>query len=156
MSFLSGNHYTSVSINNDYEMYPNIIKVIKDGKSGLYSYDIEKAVYPKKKKIDKPTYEIHKVTGDTIYYVPDIIELSFTKKGSVKVKEVLPIVYDNIQQHPISGLVYLYKNEQKGIYPQHTQTAFSSFDEKTRSFYSIYKNGKWGWIDLKTFREYYF
>ena len=157
ISFLSGKDYTSVSINNDYEVYPNIIKIVKGGKSGLYSYNIDEAVYYKDKKNEQKVFAINKVTSDTIFMPPPIIDvISFVKKGSVKVKEVLPIVYDNIQQHPINGLVYLYKNEQKGIYPQYTQTDLSSLNEKTSSFYSIHKNGKWGWIDLKTFKEYYF
>jgi len=154
ISFLSGKDYTSVSINNDYEVYPNIIKIMKDGKSGLYSYDIDETVYYKDKKKERKVFEISKVTGDTILMPPVVID--FTKKGNVKVKEVLPVVYDSIQQHPINGLVYLYKNDKKGIYPKHPTADFSSFDEKTRSFYSINKNGKWGWIDLKTFKEYYF
>lgn len=157
ISFVSGANYTSESVNNDYEIYSNIIKIVKDGKSGLYSYNIDEAIYPKKKKkVHKPAYEVSKVTGDTIYNVPEIIPISFSKKGTVAVKEVLPIVYDSIKQHPLNGLVYLYKDDKKGLYPNYIQTDFSSLDEKTKSFYSIHKNGKWGWLDLRNYKEYFF
>lgn len=154
MSFLSGDNYTSVSVNNDYEVYPNIIKIVKDGKSGLYSYNIEEAIYPKKKKKKNTNFVISKVTGDTIFAPLEPFFLN--KKGLVRVKEVLPITFDKIHQSSINGLVYLYKDEKKGIYPQHTQADFNSFNEKTFSFYSINRNGKWGWIDLRTHKEYYF
>lgn len=158
LSFLNDKTYVTKSINNDYNPYPLLIKVTKNGKDGIYTYNLENAIYPKKKKSPKKKiYTIDTVTRDTIY-VPEIIEpiYSLNKKGTIAFKEVLPIVYNQIQQNTNTGLIYLYKDNKIGIYPDHINTSFSVFDEKTTSFYKITKNEKQGWLDIKTFKEYYF
>ncbi|QCE41945.1 hypothetical protein [Psychroserpens sp. NJDZ02] len=163
LSFLNDKKYTSESVNNKYYTHPNLIKIIKDGKSGIYSYKLDDAKFPKKEKRkvkEKYAYDIDVTTGDTIFMVvPEIIEIepiSFAKKGEIKLNQILAIEYDYIQQSEINGLIYLYKNKQIGIYPNHIITNFDKFKEKTTSFYEITKNEKQGWIDIRTFQEYYF
>lgn len=161
LSFLNEKKYTSESINNTYYSHPNLIRIVKEGKSGIYSYNLDDANFPKKgkrKKKEKYVYDIDETTGDTIFIaVPELIEpISFTKKGKIKLNQILPTEYNHIQQNEINGLIYLYKNNQIGIYPNHIITSFDKFKEKTTSFYEISKNEKQGWIDIRTFEEYYF
>ncbi|MGG6231003.1 hypothetical protein [Tenacibaculum sp. SDUM215027] len=166
LSFLNGKRYTSESVNNKYYTYPNLIKIVEKGKSGIYSYSLDDAKFPIEKKITKKeklisNYVIDKVTGDTIFIdIPEIITpiepISFTKKGSIEPKQILPVKYNSIFQNEDNGLIYLYNNNQIGIYPYHTTTSFDFFNKKTTSFYEISKNGKQGWIDIITFEEYYF
>ena len=155
LSFLNEEKYTSQSVNNKYYTHPDLIKIIKDGKSGIYSYNLDDAKFSKKGKRKKYVYNINATTGDTIF-IPIPERISFTKKGKIKLNQILPTEYNRIQQSEINGLIYLYKNNQIGIYPNHIITSFDKFKEKTTSFYAISKNGKQGWIDIRTFQEYYF
>ena len=158
LSFLNDKTYVTKSINNDYNPHPLLIKVTKNGKDGIYTYNLEDVIYPKKQKSKKrEIYTIDTVTRDTIY-VPEPIDspFFFNKKGTIVFKEVLPIVYNQIQQNTNTGLIYLYKDNKIGLYPNLISTSFSVFDEKTTSFYKITKNEKQGWLDIKTFKEYYF
>lgn len=166
LSFLNSKKYTSKSVNNRYHTYPNLIKIVKEGKSGIYSYDLDDSKFPTEKKITKKEkvkkdYAIDEATGDTIFVEPPVVltpiePISFTKKGSVTLKQILPIKYNHILQNEDNGLIYLYSNNQIGIYPYHITTSFDFFNKRTTSFYKISKNGKQGWIDIKTFKEYYF
>ncbi len=161
LTFLNGKKYISKSVNNTYNPYPNLIKIVKEGKSGIYSYHLDKARFPVKEKIkakEKYAYDIDAVTGNTIFIqIPIPVEpISFIKKGSVKLQEILSINYNQIQQNEYNGLIYLYKNNQVGIYPNHISTNFILFKKKTTSFYEIIKNNKKGWLDIKNFEEYYF
>jgi hypothetical protein len=159
--FLSGILYTSESVNSLYNTYPNRLKIKKEGKSGIYSYAVDEAIYHTKEKTkakEKSDYDTSIINGDTIFVPVDIIpiEISLTKKGSVTLKQVLPFVYNDIQQNTKDGLVYLYKDGKVGIYPNYTTTPFDDLHAKTTSFYKICKNGKQGWLDIKIFKEYYF
>lgn len=159
--FFNGRNYTTESINSTYFSYPEFVKVTKDGKSGIYSYDFKDAVYPPVLKDEKNKivpYEIDKLTGDTIFQVNPVkpVPSSFIEKGSIQLKEVLPINCDSIQQNTSNGLVYLNKNGKIGFYPQHIDIEFERFEEVTKSFYKIKKEGNDGWIDITTFKEYYF
>ncbi|WP_158976210.1 hypothetical protein [Cellulophaga sp. L1A9] len=153
LSFLDGSNYISVSVNTQYQKYPNHIKIIRYGKSEIYSYDFDKAVYQKAAK-EKPAYFISERTKDTIFLLPTR-PLNFSKKGNVTLHRVLPEVYELINQNSKDGLIYLYNNNQIGIYPQHITPDFDQFKQKTTSFYQITKNGKKGWIDIKTFKEFF-
>lgn len=172
LSFLNGNVYISESINSVYMEYPMLIKIVKEGKSGIYSYNLEEAIYPNQatspikeetKVKQKPNYDTNIINGDTIF-VPvavlpiDIVPVEelFTKKGNITLTQVLPIVYNQIVQNPTDGLVYLYKDNKINIFPKYMRTNFEVFNQKTTSFYEITKNGKRGWLDIKTFKEYYF
>jgi hypothetical protein len=152
VSFLNNTNHTSVSVNNSYSPFPHLVKITKEGKKGIYSYNPDEGIYPSAKK-EKREYIIRKKTRDTIWK-PKLI--SFYKEGFVRLKEVLPIIYDSIELNPDDGLVYLVKDNMWGIYPNHINTSFQTFYKKTRSFYKIVKNGKQGWVDIKTFKEYYF
>ncbi|WP_062060013.1 hypothetical protein [Aquimarina longa] len=156
LSFITTKNYISESINSSYNKSPHLIKITKEGKSGIYSYTIDQATYPPKKAKEKPDYFIDETTGDTIFEPIAIVPISFLKKGSVMLQEVLPLVYDRIQMDSNNGLIYLYKDNLIGIYPNHISTTFEVFERKTSSFYRIVKDGKQGWIDIRTFKEYYF
>lgn len=160
LRFLNDSNYVSESINSSYNEYPQLIKIVKNNKSGIYTYNLEDAVFPKKirKPQKKYTNQINKITGDTIVVpIPEIIEpISLDKLGTINIKELLPIEYNQIQQNTNTGLVYLYKNIQIGIFPEHPETTFDSFNQKTTSFYEITKNEQKGWLDIRTFTEYYF
>ena len=69
-------------------------------------------------------------------------------------KELLPIAFDNIQQQK-DGLIYLYKDNKIGVYPRQKQTVYEKIEPQTHSFYKIVKNGKEGYLDIRTMKEYY-
>lgn len=161
ISFLDSNRYTSNSVNNLYRKYPHLLKIVKEGKSGIYSYTVDEATYPIKEKTkikEIPNYDTTIINGDTIFVPIDVAPIepfSFVIKGSSMLKQVLPIIYTEIQQNPADGLIYVHKDNKIGIYPNHMHTDFEVFKQKTTSFYEITKNGKQGWLDIKTFKEYY-
>ncbi|MBO0592496.1 hypothetical protein I2486_13905 [Cellulophaga sp. E16_2] len=154
LSFLDGGNYISVSVNTQYKKFPNHIKIIRYGKSEIYYYDFDKAIYQKSAK-EKPDYFISKSTKDTIFF-PLVRPSNFSKEeGSVTLERVTPEVYHQIEQNTIDHLIYLYSDDQIGIFPQHLIPDFNQFSQKTNSFYRITKNGKEGWLDIKTFKEFY-
>ena len=69
-------------------------------------------------------------------------------------EELLPIVYDNIEQQK-DGLIYIYKDHKIGIYPQQKKAVYETITPQTHSFYKIIKNGRAGYLDIRTMREYY-
>ncbi|MEW7277374.1 hypothetical protein ABW636_02115 [Aquimarina sp. 2201CG1-2-11] len=156
VTFLDETDYISESVNSEYKRFPSLLNIEKEGKNGIYSYNIKESIYPEKKEEVKPEYFIDEVLGDTIYEPIEIEPLSFVKKGMVRIQEVFPIIYDRIQMNSNNGLVYLYKDGMIGIYPKHPTTSFEVFEQKTTSFYKIRKHKKQGWIDIRTFKEYYF
>lgn len=160
ITFLGNAMYASKSVNNFYNPYPELLIVTRNGKNGIYGYNLDEAIYSRKKKVTgKMVYRTDKTTGDTIckYRLPPPIESPFSpKNGTIKLHEVLPIVYNKVERNSDSGLIYLHKDDMIGIFPGHANSTFQAFDEKTKSFYSIKKNDKQGWVDIKTFKEYYF
>lgn len=68
---------------------------------------------------------------------------------------LLPITFDKIEKRE-DQLVYIYKNGKVGIYPEQEKPLYDSIQPLTRSFYRITKNGKKGYLDIKTFQEYFF
>ena len=69
-------------------------------------------------------------------------------------EELLPVVYDNIEQQK-DGLIYIYKDHKIGIYPQQKKAVYEAITPQTHSFYKIIKNGREGYLDIRTMREYY-
>ncbi|MDO4880674.1 MAG: hypothetical protein Q3983_05290 [Capnocytophaga sp.] len=71
-------------------------------------------------------------------------------KGKIK----LPFEYDDIKQQS-DGLIYIYQGKKVGIYPQQTIPPYDYIERKTNSFYEIKKDGKRGYLDIQTFKEYF-
>ncbi|WP_157972807.1 hypothetical protein [Aureibaculum luteum] len=151
VSFLDNSNHFSWDGNSSYvgeiNIQPKLLKVTQNDKTGIFTYDSEKAVTIKPPK----EYFITK-SGDSILKP---LPTGLDKKGYVKVTEALPLVYDNIEMNTKDGLIYFYKEGKVGIYPNHKTTQFDSIEQITRSFYKISKDGKQGWLDIKTFNEYY-
>ena len=68
---------------------------------------------------------------------------------------LLPITFDKIEKRE-DQLVYIYKNGKVGIYPEQEKPLYDSIQPLTHSFYRITKNGKQGYLDIRTFKEYFF
>lgn len=150
ISFLDNNNYCSKSINNTYNPYQNLLKITVNDKVGIYSYDQKKASIIKE---PKKTEYYNDGQGRQIE-IPKPILFS-TKKGTVQLKEEVPIIFDDIILKPDDHLVYLYKEDKVGIFPHHTTVHYDNLEKRTKSFYKITKNRKNGWLDIITFKEYY-
>ena len=83
-------------------------------------------------------------------------DLEYTTNSIQKIngKVVLPFEFDDIKQEN-DGLIYIFKNNKLGIYPQQTIPEYNYITKKTNSFYQIKKKGKEGYLDIKTFKEYF-
>jgi len=85
-----------------------------------------------------------------------LIDDENNKVKPVTFKEVLPIEYDKIESLYFNGPICIYKDSKINFYPNHMNVNFEYIQKKTDSFYEIRKNGISGWLDVKTFKEYYF
>ncbi|MGD1840990.1 MAG: hypothetical protein ACFB0B_08860 [Thermonemataceae bacterium] len=110
---------------NNTFLSPTLLKVIRKGKSGIYRYPFE--------------------VGET---TPDYYHLSL-----IEPKIALPIDKDSIVFK--DKLVLFYEKEQVGIFPQHQTAPYQYLEKVTNSFFSIKRDDKVGWLDIKTFKEYF-
>ena len=145
MSFIDGNSGVDWNSNKDYVgdnyPHPEIVRVERNGKYGLFEYDIDFDMKSPYKEEDLESSSSKKVRKYADSYLTG--------------KELLPIVYDHIQQQD-NGLIYFYLNGKVGIYPEQEKPLYDSIQPLTHSFYRITKNGKQGYLDIKTFEEYFF
>lgn len=124
--------------------HPQFVRVQHNGKYGLFEYNFE---------FDFQSPHQEEISEDS--------DKSFQRKkrnypdSFVIGKELLPIVYDHIQQQD-NGLIYFYLNGKIGIYPQQKTATYSAIEPETRSFFRIIKDSKKGYLDIKTFKEYFF
>ncbi|WP_162200435.1 hypothetical protein [Kordia jejudonensis] len=118
--------------------FPNYIKVFNGRKYGLYSYD----------KIH------HDKTLKTT--VSDQYSLKRNVYNDLLVTTIqeLPVKYDRITINQ-DNLILIYKNDKVGIFPQQKKSTYQLLERVTSSFYKIVKNGKTGWLDIKTMKEYF-
>ncbi len=152
--FLNNQLYTSKSINYDYNTFPNLLKIITtDTKTGIYSYNKDEALFPKKKKRIKKEYYINE-KGEQVEIPPIIPVVSLTKKGFVKVKEVLPPIFDSIQQSSFDRKVYLFKDHKIGIFPHHKNVEYTKIQKYSKSFYKVFRGKNEKWLDIRRFIEY--
>ena len=151
LSFVNGSSHI-VWDGNDYVVnsiypYPQFIRVQRGNKYGLFEYTYQK-------ELDDTSYTTgaEETENDETY----LHRRTLRKYPSVYItgKELLPIDFDNIQQQK-DGLIYLYKDNKIGIYPQQKQTVYEKIEPQTHSFYKIVKNGKEGYLDIRTMKEYY-
>ena len=149
LTFVEGNIGVEWNVNKDVVghtyPHPQFVRVQRNGKYGLFEYNFE---------FDFQSPYQEEISEDS--------DKSFQRKkrnypdSFVIGKELLPIVYDHIQQQG-NGLIYFYLNGKIGIYPQQKTATYSAIEPaETHSFYRITKNGKKGYLDIKTFQEYFF
>ena len=124
--------------------HPELIRVQQGNKYGLFGY-----TYQEKLDNVKDYTEIE-LEGSPFYKRM----LRIYPKAYLIGEELLPIVYDNIEQQK-DGLIYIYKDHKIGIYPQQKKAVYETITPQTHSFYKIIKNGREGYLDIRTMREYY-
>lgn len=130
--------------NNDFMgskyLYPQLLKIGRNGKYGIaeYFYKPDSLVMPD----TIITYDPWKETR-VIFPVKSIT-------GKVR----LPIENDSIVFGK-DGLFYFYNDKKIGIFPHHKTTQYEAIEQKTQSFYYIIRDGKGGWLDIRTNKEYF-
>lgn len=153
INFLDKSSYFSWDDNDSFTGsiygFPNLLRVVKNNKVGIFSYDKEKARTLNLKK--KKEYYITK-SGDSILK-PE--RLSLTKHKVLNVKEELPIQFDDIKQNTKDGLIYIYNNNKVGIFPNHKTAIYDSIEYASENYYKVIKNGKMGWLDIRTFDDFF-
>ena len=123
--------------------HPELIRVQQGNKYGLFGYTYQE-------KLEGDDYTEIELEGSPFYkrmlrVYPDVYLIG---------EELLPVVYDNIEQQK-DGLIYIYKDQKIGIYPQQKKAIYEKITPQTYSFYKIIKNGREGYLDIRTMREYY-
>ena len=144
LTFVEGNIGVEWNVNKvvgDNYHHTEIVRVERNGKYGLFEYDIDFDMKSPYKEEDSDVSSSKKVRKYADSYLTG--------------KELLPIAYDHIQQQD-NGLIYFYLNGKIGIYPQQKTATYSAIEPETRSFFRIIKDGKKGYLDIKTFKEYFF
>ena len=148
LSFVNGKHRIVWDENDSFTgtiyPHPELIRVQQGNKYGLFGY-----TYQEKLDNVKDYTEIE-LEGSPFYKRM----LRIYPKAYLIGEELLPIVYDNIEQQN-DGLIYIYKDHKIGIYPQQKKAVYEKITPQTHSFYKIIKNGRAGYLDIRTMREYY-
>ena len=152
LSFIDGRRYFEWDGNDFFTdsiyPYPELIRVQRGNKYGLFKYNYqkisEKELYIEGIEEDKENEEENSYKRNVRKYASD----------HLTGEEQLPIIYDNIQQHK-DGLIYFYKDNKIGIYPQHKKVLYDKIEPQTSSFYQIVKKGKKGFLDIRTMKEYF-
>ena len=148
LSFVNGKHRIVWDENDSFTgsiyPHPELIRVQQGNKYGLFGYTYQE------KLDDVKDYTEIELEGSPFYkrmlrIYPDVYLLG---------EELLPVVYDNIEQQK-DGLIYIYKDHKIGIYPQQKKAVYEKITPQTHSFYKIIKNGRAGYLDIRTMREYY-
>ena len=130
LTFVEGNIGVEWNVNKvvgDNYPHPEIVRVERNGKYGLFEYDIDFDMKSPYKEEDSDVSSSKKVRKYADSYLTG--------------KELLPIAYDHIQQQD-NGLIYFYLNGKIGIYPQQKTATYSAIGPETRSFFRIIKDGK--------------
>ena len=152
LSFINGSRYfewdeNDFFVDNIYH-HPELIRVQRGNKYGLFKYNYqeisEKELYIEGIEEDKENEEENSFKRNVRKY----------PSAHLIGDEQLPIIYDNIQQHK-EGLIYFYKDNKIGIYPQHKKVLYDKIEPQTHSFYQIVKKGKKGYLDIRTMKEYF-
>ena len=147
LSFVNGKHRIVWDENDSFTgriyPHPELIRVQQGNKYGLFGYTYQE-------KLDGRDYIEIELEGSPFYkrmlrVYPDVYLIG---------EELLPVVYDNIEQQK-DGLIYIYKDQKIGIYPQQKKAIYEKITPQTHSFYKIIKKGREGYLDIRTMREYY-
>ena len=152
LSFINGSRYfewddNDFFLDNIYH-HPELIRVQRGNKYGLFKYNYQ--------KISEKELYIEGIEEDKENEEENSFKRNVRKYASAHLagEEQLPIIYDNIQQHK-DGLIYFYKDNKIGIYPQHKKVIYEKIEPQTHSFYQIVKKGKKGYLDIRTMKEYF-
>ena len=152
LSFINGSRYfewddNDFFVDNIYH-HPELIRIQRGNKYGLFKYNYQ--------KISEKELYIEGIEEDKENEEENIFKRNVRKYPSAHLigKEQLPIIYDNIEQHK-DGLIYFYKDNKIGIYPQHKKVIYQKIEPQTHSFYHIVKKGKKGFLDVRTMKEYF-
>ncbi len=146
LSFIISKRYGSRYLNRHFKPnssnFPNFLKVKNNDKYGLYKYD--------------QNFRNEKI--DTVITTQSTLTRGYNEFHCqiIPTEEILPIVYDSMVLGGKNNLIYLYKDNKIAIYPNFEKPVFDKVERKTPSFYAILRNGKKGWLDINTFKEYYF
>ena len=145
IAFTDGRKETSYDGNSsflhDINVSPQWIKVGRNGKFGIIGYQYDQPNNARPKTVvrrdhgwerQKRVYPIVNITGETL----------------------LPIDNDSIY-FGSDGLTYFFKHGKIGLFPRHKEPRYTVIKRQTGSFYHIIKDGKEGWLDIKTNREYF-
>ena len=124
--------------------HPELIRVQRGNKYGLFGYTYQE------KLDDIKDYTEIELEGSPFYKRM----LRIYPEAYLLGEELLPVVYDNIEQQK-DGLIYIYKDHKIGIYPEQKKAVYEKITPQTHSFYKIIKNGREGYLDIRTMREYY-
>ena len=152
LSFIDGSRYfvwdeNDFLVDNIYH-HPELIRVQHGNKYGLFKYNYQ--------NISKKELYIEGIEEDKENEEENSYKRNVRKYASAHLtgEEQLPIIYDNIQQHK-DGLIYFYKDNKIGIYPQHKKVLYEKIEPQTHSFYHIVKKGKKGYLDIRTMKEFF-
>lgn len=152
LSFIDGSRYfvwdeNDFLVDNIYH-HPELIRVQRGNKYGLFKYNYQ--------KISEKELYIEGIEEDEENEEENSYKRNVRKYASAHLtgEEQLPIIYDNIQQHK-DGLIYFYKDNKIGIYPQHKKVLYEKIEPQTHSFYHIVKKGKKGYLDIRTMKEFF-
>ena len=152
LSFIDGSRYfvwdeNDFFVDNIYH-HPELIRVQRGNKYGLFKYNYQ--------EISEKELYIEGIEEDKENEEENIFKRNVRKYPSAHLigDEQLPIIYDNIEQHK-DGLIYFYKDNKIGIYPQHKKVLYEKIEPQTHSFYHIVKKGKKGYLDIRTMKEFF-
>ena len=126
----------------DCYLHPEYLKVRKGNRFGIVEYKYaqdNKNVKPKVKNVSHAFWEEKILTYPT---------------KCITGKVVLAIDNDSVNFGK-DGLIYFYKAGKVGIFPRHASVQYDEIRRQTDSFYHIVREGKRGWLDIKTNEEYF-
>ena len=145
LTFMNGRSEYSYDGNSYYidKMYlsPGLLKIQRNGRFGLVKYNYEQ---------DDQVRPHESVKNDDGYKRP----LLTYPLRSIEGELVLPVDNDSIV-HSNDGLILFYKQGRMGIFPRHKQPVYEELKQQTQSYYHIVKDGKAGWLNINTNKEYF-
>ena len=145
LTFMNGRSEYSFDGNSYYidKMYlsPGLLKIQRNGKFGLVEYNYEQDRTAKSK-------ESVKKYGS---YKRPLLTYSMQ---SIEGEVVLPVDNDSIV-HSNDGLILFYKQGRMGIFSRHKRPVYDELRQQTQSYYHIVKDGKAGWLNINTNKEYF-
>ncbi len=145
VTFINGDTIYCENGNSEYigarSLYPEYLKVAGNGRFGIVEYAYVQ---------DSLTRPDTVVTNDDGWKTTETV---FPPKSIVG-RIVLPLVNDSITFGK-DGLFYFHNEGKIGIFPRHTTVQYDEIKQHTRSFYHIVRDGRKGWLDIRTNWEYF-
>lgn len=145
-------------------IFKQFLRVKRNGKIGLFQ--LKDSVKFTKKPLKKHIKSDELYLQDSIQGIENslkrlvedfIIVINsreiFFYETTANITQLLPFEFDKIEYR--NNLIYIEKGNKKGYLYNLTPMLFDEFEKVTKSFFSIKKNGKKGFIDVITGKEYY-